>query len=105
MDSEQADLWTRSCRYLLLEDAEVDKCPEYREHSDAMGQDDCAFEDLSSAQQDEYWLRVQKRLGTVMQMLGDQPDVRSPNSVFSISGAGRGGMRRLREKCGGIYTE
>lgn len=66
---------------------------------------DCVVEDLSPAQQDEYWLRVQKRLETVRRVLEKQPDVRSPNPAVSVLGAGEGGKRCLYEKCKGIYIE
>lgn len=50
MDSEQADLWTRSCRYLFLSDGDGDdEVPGRREPGDVM---DCVVEDLSPAQQD-----------------------------------------------------
>lgn len=103
MDSEQADLWARSCRYLLSEGDRGGEGPERREHSDMM---DCAVEDLRPAQQDEYWLRVQKRLETVRRVLEKQTGVRSPDPAVSASGARRGGDDRcLYEKFKGIYIE
>lgn len=102
MDPEQADLWTRSCRYLLSEGDRDGKAHGRTEHSEVM---DCVVEDLSPAQQDEYWLRVQKRLEAVRRVLEKQPDVRSPNPAVSVLGAGEGGKRCLYEKCKGIYIE
>lgn len=66
---------------------------------------DCVVEDLSSAQQDEYWLRVQKRLETIRRMLEKQPGVRSPHPTVFVSGGGEGGNRCLYEKCKGKYIE
>ena len=104
MDPEQAELWTRSCRYLLSEGDRDDEGPGSKEHSDVM---DCVVEDLSSAQQDEYWLRVQKRLEAIRRVLENQPGVRSPGPTVSVSGVGRGGRgdRCLSEKCKVIYIE
>lgn len=102
MGSEQADLWTRSCRYLLSEGERGGEGPGRKEHSDVM---DCVVEDLSPAQQDEYWRRVQKRLETVRRVLERQPGVMSPDPAVSTSGAGRGCDRCLYEKCKGIYIE
>lgn len=103
MDSEQADLWTRSCRYLLSESDRDGEGPERKEQSDVM---DCVVEDLSPAQQDEYWLRVQKRLETVRRVLEKQRGARSPDPAVSVSGAeGGGGERCLYEKRKRIYRE
>jgi hypothetical protein len=104
MDSEQADLWTRSCRYLL---SEGDQCggegPRRREAGDEM---DCVIEDLSPAQQDEYWLRERKRLEMVRRLLEKQSGVRSPDPAVSASSPRRGrGDRCLYEKCRRIYIE
>lgn len=102
MDSEQADLWTRSCRYLLSEGDRGGGDPGRKEQSDVM---ECVVEDLSPAQQDAYWRRVQRRLETVRRVLEMQPGIRSPAPAVSTSGAGRGGDRCLYEKCKGIYIE
>lgn len=103
MDSEQADLWTRSCRYLLPESDRGGEGLGRKEQSDVM---DCVVEDLSPAQQDAYWLRVQKRLERVRRVLEKQRGARSPDSAVSISGVGEGGRERcLYEKCKGIYIE
>lgn len=64
---------------------------------------DCVVEDLSPAQQDVYWLRVQKRLETVRRVLERQAGTRSPDPTVSVSGTRRGGDRCLYEKCKGVY--
>lgn len=102
MDPEQADLWTRSCRYLLSDGDRDGDAHGRREHSEVM---DCVVEDLSPAQQDEYWLRVQKRLEMARRVLEKQPGVRSPDPAVSALNAGGGGKRCLYEKCKGIYIE
>lgn len=103
MDSEQADLWTRSCRHLLSSEADVDvEGRGRRVPSDVM---DCVVEELSPAQQDEYWLRVQRRLETVRRVLEKQAGVRSPGTAVSVSDTGQGGNRCLYEKYKGIYIE
>lgn len=102
MDPEQADLWTKSCRYLLSEGDGGGEAHGRREHSEVM---DCVVEDLSPAQQDEYWLRVQKRLELARRVLEKQPGVRSPDPAVCVLSAGEGGNRCLYEKCKGIYIE
>lgn len=102
MDPEQADLWTRSYRYLLSEGDRDGEAHGRQEHREVM---DCVVEDLSSAQQDEYWLRVQKRLETIRRVLEKQLGVRSPHPALSVSGDGGGGNRCLYEKCKGKYIE
>lgn len=66
---------------------------------------DCVVEDLSPAQQDEYWLRVQKRLEMARRVLEKQPGVRSPDPAVFVLNAGEGGNSCLYEKCKGIYIE
>lgn len=66
---------------------------------------DCVVEDLSPAQQDEYWLRVQKRLETVRRVLEKQRGARSPDPAVSVLGAVEVGDRCLYEKCKGVYIE
>lgn len=102
MDPEQADLWTKSCRHLLSESDRDGETHGRTEHGEVM---DCVVEELSPAQQDEYWLRVQKRLETVRRVLEKQPGVRSPDPAVSVLGAGEGGKRCLYEKCKGIYID
>lgn len=102
MDPEQAALWTKSCRYLLSEGDRDDEARGRKQHSEVM---DCVVEDLSPAQQDKYWLRVQRRLEAVRRVLEKQPGGRSPDPAVSVRSVGEGGNRCLYEKCKGIYIE
>lgn len=66
---------------------------------------DCVVEDLSPAQQDEYWQQVQKRLETVRRVLERQRGAISPDPAVSVLSAVEVGDRCLYEKCKGVYIE